>query len=161
MAAVLTLHANTGSNAGTESSAVTGIDLCSIDTALNTSGNRASNPITASENSFEKWLTLKIGTAPDNGVTNFQVWTDGSVDSNTTLYGGETGTGVTPTASTSSVATTDMTGWTSGAKHQWDSASYTTIGNTTDFLVMQLDTTVSASAGDWTQETINYSYDET
>jgi len=161
MAATITIRVNTSTNAGTQSGAVTGIDFVSADNALNTLGNRTSNPITAGNNSYEKWLTARVDVAPDNGVTNFKFWTDGSVDSNTTLYVGTTATGATPTASASSVATTDATTYTSGSKLTWDSASYTTVSDTTDFLVLQLQTTGSASAGDWTQETLYYSYDET
>ena len=161
MAATVTWRVNTSTNAGTESSAQTGIDFISADNATNNLSNRTSNPITAGENSYEKWCTLRVDVAPDNGVTNFKFWTDGTVDSNTTLYAGTTATGATPTASASTVATVDATTYTSGSKLTWDSASYTSVSDTTDFLVLQLQTTGSAAAGNWTQETLYYSYDET
>ena len=161
MAAVLTVRVNTGTNAGTESGAVTGIDLISADNATNSLANRQANPITVNSNSFEKWITLKVDTAPANAVTNFLVWGDGAVQAETTLNWGATGTGATPTASTSSVATADFDSCVSGSKCTWDSASYTAQNDTTDFLVLQLVVGAAASPGNWTQETINYSYDET
>lgn len=161
MAAAVSIRVYTGTNAATQSSSVTGIDFISADNATNSLGNRQSNPITAGNNSYEKWLKAYVDTAPDNAVTNFLFWTDGTVDSNTTLYVGATDTGATPTASNSTVATTSATTYTSGSKLTWDSASYTAQDDTTDYLVLQLRTTGSASAGNWTQETLNYSYDET
>jgi hypothetical protein len=161
MPAALSLRVYTGTNAGTESSAVTGIDLISADNATNSLGNRQANPITVGTNSFEKWLKLKVDTAPANAVTNFQVWGDGSVMANTTLNYGFTATGATPTASTSTVATTNFTTATAAAKAQWDTASLTALNATTRYLVFQLAVDSNAGPGNWTQETINYSYDET
>ena len=56
MVATLTLRVYTSTAAGTESAAVTGIDLISADNATNTLGNRQTNPITVNTNSFVKWL---------------------------------------------------------------------------------------------------------
>lgn len=161
MAAAVSIRVYTSTNAATQSAAVTGIDFISADNATNSLANRQANPITAGNNSYEKWLKAYVDTAPDNAVANFLFWTDGTIDSNTTLYVGTTATGATPTASNSTVATTDATTYTSGGKLTWDSASYTAQDDTTDYLVLQLRTTGSASAGNWTQETLNYSYDET
>lgn len=160
MAASVSVRVYTSTNAGTQSSAVTGIDFISADNATNSSANRVANPITAGNNSFEKWIKLYVDTAPDNQIDNIQFWTDGSIDANTTLDVGVTATGATPTASTSSVATTDATTYTSGSKLTWDAGPYTTTGAIDDYLVLQLQTTASAAAGNWTQETLNYSYDE-
>lgn len=162
MAAVLTVRVYTGTNAATESSAVTGIDLISADNATNSLANRQANPITVGLNSYEKWLKLKVDTAPANAVENFLIWGDGAVQANTTLdFAGEVAAGVTPVATTSVVATTDFTTCTSGAKCQWDAGSYTAQNDTTEYAVFQLQVASGASPGNWTQETINYSYDET
>lgn len=161
MAATVTIRVNTETDAGTQSGAQTGIDLISADNALNTIGNRTGNPITAGNRSYEKWVTARVDVAPDNACNNFKFWTDGTVQTETTLYGGTTATGVTPTDSASSVATTDATTWTSGAKYTWHAGNLTAIGHVTDFMVLQLATTGSATAGNWTQETLSYSYDET
>lgn len=161
MAATVSIRVNTGADAGTESASVSGIDLISADNATNSLANRQANPVTAGGKSYEKWLTAKVDAAPDNAVSNFQVWGDGGVQSSTALYAGATATGVTPTSGDSAVATNDFTTYTSGNKLGWHSGDLTGIGSTTDFLVLQLDVDADAAAGNWTQETINYSYDET
>jgi hypothetical protein len=169
MAAVLTLHVYTGTNAATESSAVTGIDFISADNATNSLGNRQANPVTVGTNSFSKHLRLKIGTAPANAVTNFKFWTDGTGQSNVALRaklaqgtgGASPGTGGTTPSATSLSSDADAYSYTSGSKGTWDSASYSTVGHVTKELILQLQPNSSASAGNWTQETLNYSYDET
>lgn len=169
MAAVLTLHAYTGTNAATESSAITGIDFISADNATNSSGNRTSNPVAVGTNSFSKHLRLKVATSPSNGVTNFKFWTDGTGQSNVGLRaklavgsGGATpGSGDSTPSATALSGDADAYTYTSGAKGTWDSASYVTTGHVTKSLVLQLQPTGSATAGNWTQETFNYSYDET
>ena len=169
MVATIDLHVYTGVNAGTESATVTGIDLISADNATNSSGNRTTNPVTAGTNSFEKHLRLKLGVAPANAVTNFLFWTDGAGTANVGLRakaavgtGGATpGTGDTTPTATTMTGDTDAYAATSGAKVQWDAASYSTLNNVTKALLLQLQPTGSATPGNWTQETINYSYDET
>jgi len=162
MVATLTLRVYTSTGAGTESAAQTGIDLVSADSDTNSLGNRQANPITVGTNSYEKWLKLKVDAAPDNGVTNFLAWGDGAVDSSTTLMAtGDYVTGVTPVATASSVATDDFTDYTSGNKLQWDSGSYSATNDTTDYMVLQLQVDGDAAPGNWTQETVSYSYDET
>ena len=84
MAASLSLRVYTGAGQ-TESASVAGIDLVSADNASNSLANRQANPITVGTNSYEKWVALKIDTAPANNVDNFQIWMDGAVDTSTTL----------------------------------------------------------------------------
>jgi len=162
MVATLTVRVYTSTNAGTESSSVTGIDLISADNDTNSLGNRQTYPITVGTNSYEKWLKLKVDAAPDNAVTNFLAWMDGAVDSSTTLYvTGDYVTGTTPVATTSTIATEDFTNYTSGNKLTWDAGSYSATNDTTDYLVLQLAVDSDANPGNWTQETVSYSYDET
>jgi len=163
MAATVDIHVNTGASAGSESSAVTasGFDLMSADNATNSTANRAAYPITANSQSYEKWITAKVTTAPDNAVDNFQLWGDGAVTSSTDLYVGVTATGVTPTSGNSTPATNDWATYTSGNKFAWHATDMTGAGSLTDFAVFQLDVDADAAAGNWTQEVINYSYDET
>lgn len=162
MAATLGLHVYTGSAAGTESGVVTGIDLISADNATNSLANRQANPITVGTNSYEKWLKLKISATPDNAVSNFLVWGDGAVDTSTTLYvRGNYITGTTPTSVTSTIATYNFTTYTSGNKLTWDAGPITNTNDTTKFLIFQLAVGADAGPGNWTQETISYSYDET
>jgi hypothetical protein len=172
MAAVLGLFVYSGTNAATESgAAVTGISFfgsTATTASDNTLGARQADPITVGSNSASKSLRLKITTAPSNGVTNFKFWTDGAGQTNVGLRGKVVGTGgATPgtggeTPTTSAITgSTDAYTWTSGSPLTWDSASYVTIGNVTKSLVLQLQPTASAAAGNWTQETLSYSYDET
>jgi hypothetical protein len=161
MVATLSLRVRTGAPAGTESSAVTGIDLISADNATNSLANRQANPITVGTRSYEKWVYLKVDVAPANSVSNFKIWGDGAVASNTTLYWGVTATYATPTSSSSSVATTNFTTLTSGAKGTWDADSYSALNAVTDYSVFQLDVQSGASPGNWPTETVSYSYDET
>ena len=64
MAASLSFRVYTGSAAGTESAAVTGIDYISADNATNSLANRQANPITVGTNSYEKWMKMKVDTIP-------------------------------------------------------------------------------------------------
>lgn len=162
MVAALSVRVYTSSNAATQSSAVTGIDFISADNATNSLANRQANPITVGTRSYEKWLKLYIDTAPANGVTNFQIWGDGAVMTSTSLYfTGQYITGVTPVATTSTVANAAFTSYTSSAKAAWDTVSYSATGSVTKYAVFQLSVDSTAGPGNWTQETISYSYDET
>jgi hypothetical protein len=160
MAASVSIRVYTGAGAATESAAQTGIDLISADNALNSAGNRSSNPITAGSKSYEKWIKAYIDTAPDNQCENFDLWGDGAVQSSTALYVGRVVSGVTPTSNDSTVATNDWTGYLTGARFDWHATALTGVGSKTDYAVFQLDVNADAAAGNWTQETINYAYDE-
>ncbi len=162
MAASLSLRVYTSTNAATESAVVTGIDLISADNATNSLANRQANPVTVGTLSYEKWVKLKVDTAPANGVTNFKIWGDGAVMTSTTLmFTAGYITGATPVTTTSSVANTTFANFTSGNKATWDAASYTATNATTKYSVFQLQVAADAGPGNWTQETVNYSYDET
>lgn len=161
MAASLSLRVYTGAGP-TQSGPVTGIDLISADNDTNSLANRQANPITVGTNSYEKYVKLYIDSTPANAVDNFQIWMDGAVDSSTTLnYTTNYVTYTQPVATASTVADTDMTSYTSGNKATWDAGPYTNTGDTTSFTVFQLVVDSDAGPGNWTQETISYSYDET
>lgn len=162
MVAALSVRVYTGASAGTQSAAVTGIDFISADNATNTLANRQANPITVGTNSYEKWLKLYVDTAPANGVTNFKIWGDGAVQTSTTLnWTGQYVTGTTPTNGTSTIANSTFTNFTANNKGTWDTVSYSTTGAVTKYAVFQLVVDATCGPGNWTQETINYSYDET
>jgi hypothetical protein len=162
MVASLSIRKYTGTNAATESAAVTGVDLSSADNATNSLANRQANPITVATNSYESWLKLKVDAAPTTQVANIQCWGDGAVASSTTLMvKGNQITGVTPTAATSSVAVTSWTNYTAGNKLLWDAGPYTSTNQTSRYLVFQLQVAADRAPGAWTQETVSYSYDET
>lgn len=162
MAAVLQLSVQTGAAAGSATDGVSGADLISADNATNTLANRQANPINVGSNSYEKWLRLKVATAPANGVTNFQVWGDGAVMASTTLW--FTAAYVTyqqGTTANSTIANTSFTVYTSGNKATWDSTSYSATGSYTKYIVFQLTVGSDAGPGNWTTETVSYSYSET
>lgn len=161
MAASLSLRVYT-TGGQTESAVVTGIDLESADNATNSLANRQANPITVGTNSYEKWLKLKIDTAPANGVTNFKIWGDGAVDTSTTLkFTSNYVTYQTGTTATTTIGNANFTSYTTDNKATWDTASYSATNATTKFVLFQLQVDSTANAGNWTQETISYSYDET
>lgn len=170
MAATLSVRVQTGAAAGSESPAMTGIDLESADNSTNTLTNRQANPITipaatpTSAYSYEKWCKLKIDVAPANAVTNFKGWSaqGGAQGAGTAVtLNGETSvtTYTTPVSTKRTNATPFPT--TQGAAFQWDAASYTSVGNVTKYLVIQLEVGNPASPGNVAQMTVNYSYDET
>jgi hypothetical protein len=169
MVATLTPRVYTGSSSATESAAVTGIDWISVDNATNTSANRASNPIPVGTNSFEKHLRLKIDTAPATSVAAFKFWMSTSAVTNVALRvklaigtgGASPGTGDSTPTATTMTSDADAYGYTSGAKGDWDTASYSTINSVTKALLLQLQPNGSAAPGDIAQQTMNYQYDET
>ena len=162
MVAALTVRVNTAAAAGTESASQIGIDFCSADNATNTIGNRQTNPITVGGQSYEKWLTLKVDTKPANEITNVEIWGDGGVATSSTLnFTGEFVTGTTPVATVSTIADDDFDSYTGGAKATWDAGPYSFTDDVTAFAVFQLAVAADSNPGNWAQETISYSYDET
>jgi ABC-type branched-subunit amino acid transport system substrate-binding protein len=160
--ASLSVRVYTGSAAGTQSAAQTGIDLESADNALNSPANRSAFPITVGTNSFEKWLKLFVDAAPANGVTNFKIWGDGAVQTSTTLnFTGAYITGVTPVATASTIANANFNTFTTNNKATWDTTAYTATNATTKYAVFQLVVDATCGPGNWGTETISYSYDET
>lgn len=162
MAATLQLAVSYGSTP-TVSDNVTGIDLISEDNATNSLANRQAYPITVGTRSYEKWIRLKVAATPTNYVRSFKVWFNETVDSSTTLYfTGEYVTYAQGTTGASSIANVDATTYTSSAKAVWDDNQYTAAqtGAYTEYLVLQLEVGSDAGPGNWTQQTVNYSYDE-
>lgn len=161
MAATLQLAVSYGSSP-TIDAPVTGIDLISADNSTNTLANRQANPITVGTYSYEKWIRLKIAATPTNYVQSFKVWFNSTVDTSTTLF--FTGAFVTyyQASTRTTIANVDATGFTSGNKATWDLAQYTAAqtGAYTKYLVLQLGVASTAGPGNWTQQTVNYSYDE-
>jgi len=142
---------------------VVGIDLISADNAVNTLANRRSNPVSTCSFSYEKWLKLKISASPDNSVSNFKAWGDASCEAGTDMNWGLNTAGSTPINTQSTIATSTFSTYTSNSasKLAWDTGSYAAAGCTlAKYLVLQLEALTAASAGNWTQETISYSYDE-
>ena len=164
MAASITIRVCTGAGAAAMSGAQTGIDFISADNATNSLANRLANlltiPAIGYTYSFEKWVRARVDAAPDNGVLNFRVWTDGTVQAGLTLFTGVTSTGQTPVNTASSHATVDGTTYVEGSKLDWHLTTMTNVGDLTDFLVLQYRVGSGAAAGNAQQEYIYYQYDE-
>lgn len=167
MAATLTVRVQTTSSPGSMSPAQTGVDLISVDNSTNTLANRQTNPIVVpsgatSAFSTEKWLKLSVDVAPANTVTNFKAWctTAASVATGVTLAGQGAVTSYTTPVSTSRT-TAAVLATSSGSANVWDAAAYSSIGQVTAYLVLQLVVLSTAGPGNIPQQTISYSYDET
>lgn len=161
MAATITIQACTGSNAGTENT-VTGVMMRSNDSHLTDKNNPITIPTGATIHSYEKWLRWKCTVAPSTQCTNFKYWGPNTAPgTGLLLFVGTTASGATPVNTDSAVATTqqDTTHY-SLATALSISGTLTTIGNETNYLVMQLDVANTAGQGDIAQQTHNYSYDE-
>ncbi len=140
--ATTSLRVYTGTNAGIESAGQAGIDLVSVDNAVNTSQNRSDNEVVPGTNSFEKWLRVSIDAANGHTFTNFWVKRTDYLPEGVVVKMGVTDTPVTPTASTSVVATTTMA---AERKYFFDANEYTS--GLTRYLVLQEQVASTASGG--------------
>lgn len=162
MAATLVLAVSYGAGPSVADS-VPGIDLESADNYYNTLSNRQANPITVGTNSYEKWIRLKITATPANYVQNFKVWFNSTVDTSTTLnFTCAYVTYQQGTTAVSTIANANATTYVSGNKATWDTTQYTAanLGSYTKYLALQLRVAADCNPGNWTQQTVNYSYDE-
>lgn len=160
MSATITPRVFTSTNAGTMSAAVTGIDYISADNATNSLANRQAHPVTANTNSFEKWMKFRCDVAPSTQCASFLVWGPGTSVTGATFYIGVTSSGVTPTASASSVATTDIATLTSSGAAQAVSGTLVNIGDLTQYFVLQMQTSSAISPGSIAQQVLNFQYTE-
>ena len=163
MVATIQVSVQTGAAAGSATDGVTGIDLISADNSTNTLANRQNNPITVGTNSYEKWVRLKVATPGANYTTNFKIWGDGAVDTSTTLaFTCAYVTYQQGTTAATTIGNANFTTYTAGNKAVWDATTYmnTATGSYTKYAVFQLQVGATAGPGNWTQETISYSYDE-
>ena len=153
MAASLSLRVYTGTDAGTESAAQTGIALMNVDSAANAP---TTNKVTPGTNSYEKWMRVKIDTADGGTFTNFWIERSGSLPDGVTVKMGVTDTPVTPVATASTIATTTMA---DSRRYFFDNGEYSTNGDTTRYIVVQEQTTAAAASGNIDQQdfTIGYS----
>jgi len=132
--AVATLRVYTGTNAGTESASVDGVDLVSVDNAVNSAQNREDNAVVPGTNSFEKWLRIKLETPNSHVLSNFWVERVGDLPDGVVVKMGVTDTAATPTASTSTIATNTMS---ENRRYFFDMGEYDTANDTTRYLVLQ------------------------
>lgn len=137
MAADLSLRAYTGANAGTESSAQTTIDLCADDALTG-------DPVLPGSRSFERWLRLRLDTAPDVGVANFWLQNTGDLPAGVSLLFGVTDAPATPVATPSAVATMELQ---SGRRYIFDTNTYDEAGQRSRYVVIQEVVEASVSGG--------------
>lgn len=163
MAATIQVSVQTGAAAGSATDAVAGVDFISADNSTNTLANRQNYPISVGTNSFEKWVRLKVATPGANYTNNFKIWGDGAVDTSTTLaFTCAYVTYQQGTTAATTIGNANFVSYTAGAKATWDTTTYwqTNTGSYTKYAVFQLQVGATAGPGNWTQETISYSYDE-
>ncbi len=168
MVATCEIDEQNGTDPGSPTANITNINYGSDDSPnLTVSGNE----IVAGENSFEKWNKMSF-TGTFNTVDNLKIWknsgayvTGESIDTNAreSAYGGAE-TYATPTQTTSIVAIETMPEAEPSGPNLGIGGSLggqlTGVGDS-DYLVTQLQTTVSTPAGDVNQKQFTYQYDET
>ena len=131
-----------------------------------TAANYSSNPITAGNNSYEVWLRMHF-TGTFNKIDNLQFWMSTDFSPNTGLTvkwnGNNSGSYATPVTSSSSVATTTIPTSDPGTANVSIATSLSgnlSAAGYSDYIVLQLQTTVSAAAGDTSLATFTCQYDE-
>lgn len=154
MAALLTLRVYTGTDAGTESAAQSGIALMDIDSAANAP---TSNEIAKGSNSFEKWMRIKVDTADGGTFTNFWIERSGDLPDGVTVKMGVTDSPSTPVAATSSIATTTMA---DGRRYIFDTNEYAADSDTTRYVVVQAVVAATAASGNIEQQVFTVGYSE-
>jgi hypothetical protein len=148
--AALSTRVYTGTNAGTESSAQTGITLVDAD-AL------SGGPVLPGTVSYERWLRLRVDSAPTTGVTNFYVQNTGALPTGVSLKFGVTDDPATPKNTVSLIATMDLT---SGRRFIFDTNVYTATGEHSRYLVIQEVVAIGASSGAISQQHLQFGFQE-
>lgn len=130
------------------------------------------SPITAGNNSFEKWQSGHFSGSFNNILNGKWAHTAGVLGTGLTLKGVVAPTYTTPSSATNANLTTDMTAVLaigSGAAVQFGATGPEAAGKAatmatnpcwTEFLTTQLQTTGSAAAGDTATVTLTLQYDE-
>lgn len=170
MAATALMKIFTGTDAGTMSPAgagdATNWNLMSVDSYDSTGSQYQDNPIVVLESgtaySYERWIRIRFD-GSFNLIDNVKAWKSAGTfsDAGISIYAGDTNTGVTPTDSQSSIATSTIPTTEGTATDITPSSDIDTDGNFTDYLVLQLrvaDTTTTP--GDIGTQTITFQYDE-
>lgn len=123
----LSLRCYTGSGAGTESSAQTAVTLTDAD-------DLSAGTVAPGTNSYERWVALRVDSAPALGVANFWFEASGDLPDGVVIHFGVTDTPATPVATTSVVATKDFQ---TGRRYIFDANTYAQVGDHTRYLVLQ------------------------
>lgn len=163
MVATATMYVYTGTDAGTENSS-TYLNLMSTD-AQDTDDNdyqsaRITIPSSGTTYSYERWFRVKF-TDTFNLIENCEYWLSGGSASGTgwTINAGVSESGVTPVNTESSIATSSIP-TTEGTALDIQNGTMDSSGVYTDYGVLQLEVTDSASPGDITTGTLTVQYDE-
>lgn len=129
-----------------------------------TASNYVDYPITAGNNSYEVWLRGHW-TGTFNKIDNLQFWmsTDFSPNTGLTVKWGTTQTYSTPTNSTSTIATDNVPTSDPGTANVPIGGSLSgslTSAGYSDYIVLQLQTTTAAAAGDTSLAEFTLQWDE-
>lgn len=166
-----------GTNTDVDALGPPNVRFKTADDATIDSSDPVTIPAAGTNYSYWKHIYLYCDTAPDTQVDNVKVYTDGGgFGTGLTLYAGDetpaNGTGYEVADTTGELSanhtgitgTTDLFTYTSGsAKSISISESggiINAIGETTDYLVLQMAVASTASVGDKSDETITFQYDE-
>lgn len=137
MTATVSLRAYTGAGAATESAALDGVTLISEDALTGAD-------VDPGTRSFERWLRLRLDTAPVTGVATLWLSNTGGLPEGVSLLFGVTDVAATPVATPSLVATKTLT---SGQKFVFDMGPYSEAGEHSRYVVIQEVAAADAAPG--------------
>lgn len=168
MPATVSIKELNGSGAGSANT-VTNVRFCTADSYNPGSSNTLLKPAAGTNRSYLKTTYLNADTSPTGVINNVKWYTDGTIGwTGCTLYAGTTDTYTeatgTPsvTGDDSAVATTAASTYTSASPLSvTGSISNPSTGKITDYVILQLDISTSATTGTLSTETITWKYDET
>jgi len=168
MAATVSIKEVNGASPGTATT-ITNLRHCTSDTYNPGTSYPIPRPSSGIKRGYWKTIYLNADTSPSGTIDNIKFYCDGSIDwTGCTLYIGTTDTYTQATGTEgdsgddSTVATTDITTYTSSSPLSVNgSISNPDTGKISDYVILQLDVTSSASAGLLSQETLTFQYDET
>ena len=167
MAATVVVKQSVG--AGPTDTTITNLRFNTDDTINPGTTNPLVKPSAGTNRSYAKTVYLNADSSPTGTINNVKIYSDGTIGcTGCTLFVGSTGSYAqasgTPgdTGDDDSVATADMAGFTSGAtKSLTGTITNPATGKITDYVVMQVDVSTSATAGTLSAETLTFQYDET
>lgn len=167
MAATVVVKQVTGS--GPTATTITNLRMNTDDTVNPGTTNPLVKPAAGTNYSYIKTVYLNADSTPSGTINNVKIYSDGSVGwtgvtlflgSNATYHQAEGTQGTTAVLST--VATANVTNFTSGAtKSLTGTINNPSTGQITDFVVFQARVSTSAVAGTLAAETMTFQYDET
>ena len=165
MSATINIVKITGESPGVET-VVSGISLMSLDNANNSVLTRVQGPIDIPSSgmsySYESWIKFRCSGAPSNLCDQFKVWGPSS----------QPGTGVTVYMKSAAAYETpsipsSMTGWSRQDENYYSqetaltlSGNLSSVGDSTDYLVLCVQVAPGADIGSMEEIDFNYSWRE-